>query len=197
MNPIENVSYQALENPKYVKVEQLNYMQGGVAKQWEIANVHDSVAVLLYHKQKDAFILVKQLRPAVHAKNGDGLSYELCAGICDKSVSWAQIAKEEIEEECGYDVPLENLEEITTFYTSVGFAGAKQTLFFATLDETMKVSDGGGIDIEEIEVFVLPVKESKAFMFDTSLVKTPGMMFAFYWFYENFKVKSEKLNPKR
>lgn len=44
-----------------------------------------------------------------------GITLELCAGICDKNVSWAQIAKEEVLEECGYNVELENLREIVRF----------------------------------------------------------------------------------
>ena len=44
-----------------------------------------------------------------------GLTYELCAGIVDKDSSVEQIAKEEILEECGYDVPLGKIEKITSF----------------------------------------------------------------------------------
>ena len=44
-----------------------------------------------------------------------GVTYELCAGIVDKAASLKQIAKEEIFEECGYDVPLEQIEKITSY----------------------------------------------------------------------------------
>ena len=42
-----------------------------------------------------------------------GVTYEMCAGIVDKDCSVEQIAKEEVLEECGYDVPLRHLEKIT------------------------------------------------------------------------------------
>lgn len=40
---------------------------------------------------------------------------ELCAGIVDKDKSWIEIAREEVLEECGYDVPVERIEEVLTF----------------------------------------------------------------------------------
>lgn len=43
-----------------------------------------------------------------------GVTYELCAGIIDKNISVAEIAKMEILEEVGYDVSVESLEEIIT-----------------------------------------------------------------------------------
>lgn len=42
-----------------------------------------------------------------------GVTYEMCAGIVDKDCSVEQIAKEEVLEECGYDVPLDHIEKIT------------------------------------------------------------------------------------
>ena len=38
----------------------------------------------------------------------------LCAGIVDKARSLAEIAREEVLEETGYDVPVESLEKIIT-----------------------------------------------------------------------------------
>ncbi len=129
---------------------------------------------------------MQQFRPAVYINNDNGLTVELCAGIVDKELSLEQIAKEEIEEECGYDVPLEKIEKITSFYTSVGFAGSRQTLYYAEVDEDMKVSDGGGVDGELIEVVTLPVREAEALMFDESIAKTPGLMFAFLWWKQKY-----------
>ena len=43
----------------------------------------------------------------------DGITLELCAGIIDKAdKTRREIARMEIFEECGYDVPLEAVEEI-------------------------------------------------------------------------------------
>lgn len=183
MNKINKVK--PLENPKYIKPIEIHYTQNNQEKKWEAIISHNSVSILLWHKEKDAFVIVKQLRPPVFNVNEDGYMHELCAGIVDKNTTLAQIAKEEILEECGYDLPTEDLHYITSFFTSVGTSGAKQTLYYAEIDESMKVHDGGGIHDEEIEVIYLPTSEAKKFMFDESFQKTPGMMMAFYWFFEN------------
>lgn len=182
---IKILKMEPLEDPKFVKPQKLIFEKDGKIREWEVVDTHDSVAVLIYHTEKDAFVLVKQFRPAVYLKNDDGMTIELCAGLADKDKSLKQITKEEIFEECGYDVPQENIEKITSFYTAVGFAGGQQTLFFAKIDESMKVNDGGGVDDEEIEVVFIPVKQAKSFIFDASIAKTPGLMYAFMWYLEN------------
>jgi len=177
---------QPLTNPKFITPLRLFYTQSGKEKTWEAIKAHDSVAVLLYHKEKDSFLLVKQLRIAtlLRDENSQGYTHELCAGIVDKQKSLAVIAQEEVFEECGYKVEAKNLKRLTSYYTSVGFSGAKQTLFFATINENMQVGSGGGIDDEEIELFYLPRQEAKAFIFDENYKKTPGLMMALYWFFE-------------
>lgn len=183
MNQIS--STEELKNPRFIKPIQINYLQNGIEKKWEAVISHDSVAVLLYHTDKKAFILVKQLRATVLKKNkSNGMMYELCAGIVDKDTSNAQIAKEEILEECGYDVPVESLEKISSFYTSVGISGTHQTLYYASCDDNMRVNDGGGLDDEEIEVIYIPVKQAREFMFNETFQKTTGVMMTFYWFFD-------------
>jgi UDP-sugar diphosphatase len=181
---IKHFKLQSLENAKFIDTSLATYEQDGIKKSWEVVQAHDSVAILIYHKEKESFILVKQFRPAVYLNNENGMTVELCAGIVDKDLTLAQIAQEEIEEECGYAVPLQGLERITSFHTSVGFAGSKQTLYFVEVDESMKVSEGGGVDHEQIEVVYLPVDQAKDLIYDESIAKTPGLMFAFMWWLE-------------
>ncbi|WP_295421612.1 NUDIX domain-containing protein [Sulfurovum sp.] len=183
-NKIEDFELLPLRDPKFISTSLATYRQNGIQKDWEIVQAHDSVAILIYHKEHKSFILVKQFRPAVYLNNENGMTIELCAGIVDKELSLIEIAKEEIEEECGYSVPLENIEKITSFHTSVGFAGSKQTLYYAQIDESMKVSEGGGVDGEMIEVIDLPLKDAGALIYDETVVKTPGLMFAFMWWFE-------------
>ena len=189
-NTVQNFTLNPLVDPKFISTALATYEQNGIDKDWEVVQAHDSVAILIYHRDEDVFILVKQFRPAVYVHNTDGMSIELCAGIVDKKMSLQKIAQEEIEEECGYRVPLEKVEKISSFYTSVGFAGSKQTLYYAEVDELMKVSEGGGVDAELIEVIRLPVKEAEVFMYDENIVKTPGLMFSFMWW--NDKIRNQK-----
>jgi len=175
-----------LKEPRFLFTALAHYKQDGVEKTWEVVDASDSVAILIYHKEQDAFVLVKQFRPAVYLNNQKGVTIELCAGIVDKELSLVDIAKEEIEEECGYKVDAKTIQKITSFHTSVGFAGSKQTLYYVEIDESMKVGEGGGVDAEMIDVVYLPTKEAKDFIYDESIAKTPGLMFAFMWWFEKF-----------
>jgi len=185
---IENIEFSDCSDSNFVKTKRMHYQQNGVQKAWDMVNVHDSVAILIYHTTKNAFVLVKQFRPPVFLQNQDGFTYELCAGIVDKELSLEQIAIEEVDEECGYK--LDKLERVTSFYTAVGFAGAQQTLFYAEVDERMKIHEGGGIDVEEIEVVYLDVSEAKKFILDESRSKTPGIMYAMMWWFESKSLQS-------
>lgn len=180
---IKEISFSACEDSSFVKTKRMHYTQKGVEKAWDMVEVHDSVSVLIYHKEKNAFVLVKQFRPPVYLKNKDGFTYELCAGIVDKECSLEQIAKEEIDEECGFNVPLEKIENITSFYTAVGFAGAKQNLYYCEVNDAMKEHEGGGVHVEDIEVVYLDVDKAKAFILDESKAKTPGIMYAMMWWF--------------
>lgn len=174
-----------LDQGQFVRPVRLCYSQNGAARTWEAVKCHDSVAVLLYHREKDAFLLVKQFRPPVYMNNPVHLcTYELCAGLVDKDVSLEQIAQEEIDEECGFAVPTEDISKISSYFTNVGVSGNQQHLFYAEIDDSMKRHNGGGINTEEIILEYIPCKDARAFIFDESKAKTPGLIFAFYWFWE-------------
>ncbi len=182
-NSIEKFTLHSLTDPHFVHTSLATYRQNGIEKNWEIVQAHDSVAILTYHTERKSFVLVKQFRPAVYLHNDNGMTIELCAGILDKKLTLQEIAQEEIEEECGYRVPLKEVQKITSFYTSVGFAGSQQTLYYAEVNDTMKVSEGGGVDHEMIEVIEMSLGEAKTFIYDETIAKTPGLMFAFMWFF--------------
>ncbi|WP_375724197.1 NUDIX hydrolase [Arcobacter sp. KX21116] len=184
-NIIKNFKTSILEDTKFVHPVKITYNQNGIDKTWEAVKSFDSVAVLLYNIDKNAFLLVKQFRAPVYLNDKSNLcTYELCAGIIDKDISLEMIVKEEIDEECGYDVPLENIEKITSFYTNVGVSGGKQNLYYAQISDSMKTHNGGGIHDEQIETMYLPIDEYKEFIYDESKAKTPGLMFSFMWFME-------------
>lgn len=184
MSKIDSIT--DLKNPHFIKPIKINYTQKGIEKEWEAVISHDSVATLIWHTQKESFVIVKQLRvPVLNANKTDGETYELCAGIVDKECSNAQIAKEEVLEECGYDVAVKDMQKITSYYTSVGISGAKQTFYFCKVDDSMRVDEGGGLEDEEIEVIYIPLNKAKKFSFDESYKKTPGLIMAFYWFFDN------------
>ncbi len=51
----------------------------------------------------------------------------------------------------------------------------------------MKVSEGGGVAGELIEVIDLPVTEAKALIYNETIAKTPGLMFAFMWWFDKVR----------
>ncbi len=186
INVIEDLEISELKDTKYIHPIKVTYSQNGISKSWEAVKSHNSVAILLYHTEKKAFLLVKQFRVPVFLNDSSKtFTYELCAGLVDKNKSLEEIAQEEIDEECGYCVDLKDIIKITSFYTNVGISGACQYLFFAKIDESMKIHNGGGINDEQIEPIFLPIENSEKFIFDESKAKTPGLMFSFLWFLNN------------
>jgi len=186
-NVIEEFTLAPLVKPNFVKAALVTYKQNGIKKSWEIIESHNSVAILIYHRERESFVLVKQFRPPVYHRNGDGMTIELCAGLIDKEKSLVQIAKEEIEEECGFSVSVEKIKRITKVLSAVGTSGSEQIIYYAEVDESMRVSQGGGIEDEQIEVIEVPIKEARRFMFDESIGKTVGLMFSFLWWFDKFE----------
>ncbi len=184
---IENIQIHKLDEQNYVQPVKITYTQNGKQKNWEAVKSFDSVAVLLYHEAKEAFLLVKQFRAPLTLGGiapENAYVYELCAGICDKGKSLEETMSEEIDEECGYDVKAKEIEFVTAFHTCVGISGAYQSLFYAKINEDMRIHDGGGDASEEIELVWLPTSEAKKFISDTSKPKTPGLGLAFYWWFD-------------
>ena len=201
---ITDISFCECVNSAYVKPRRMLYMENGVKRSWDFIHSLDSVSVLLYHTQRQSLLFVRQFRPPVFVchfgeaylessqedskfgQNEIGYTYELCAGLVDKEgKSVEQIAKEEVQEECGYKV--NNLEYITSFSTAVGHSGAKQSLFYAEIDENDRVSTGGGVDGEVIESVFVGLDCLEQFLYDESKIKTPGLAFGVMWFLSNKK----------
>ncbi len=177
---ITDIVVTKVEEPRKFDIYEVSYTQSGNRYTKEVKKSLDVVKVLLYHTQKDAFVLVKQFRALTYINHPElAIRYELCGGREDKDgLSSEEIAKEEVLEECGYKV--DRLEKITTLVT-----GGKMTLFYAKVDDSMIVNSGGGLEDENIELVYLPVSEAKEFMFDESKPKRPALMFAFCWFFSD------------
>ncbi|CAI7844685.1 unnamed protein product, partial [Closterium sp. NIES-53] len=91
---------------------------------------------------------------------------------------------EEVLEETGYDVPLEALQLVTAALTSVGISGARQTMFYAEVNEAQRTHAGGGKEEEgeAIDVVGLPLAQLDTFIADVDLPKSPGGLFGVAWF---------------
>lgn len=184
---ISNFKLSPLIEPKFIFASLASYTQDGKDKSWELVNATDSVAILLYHETKKSFVMVRQFRPAIYA-HGDatGMTLELCAGIVDKDLSLEQIVIEEVYEECGFKIEIENLIRVASFHTSVGFAGSKQTLYYAQIDDCMKINEGGGIDDEMIEVVYISIDEAMCLAHNENIIKTPGLLYSLAWWQNRY-----------
>ena len=177
-----SIELRKCEDSRYIEVCEMHYIENGVPKRWEVVKSSDSVSILLYNKDSQNLIIVRQFRPAVFLRNNDGYMFELCAGLVDKKgKSLEQIAKEEVLEECGFEA--QNLTKIAEFYSSVGTSGSKQSVFYAEVCNADKKTKGGGIDDEFIEIIEIPRDSALKFLQTPNI--TPSLGFAFLWFATN------------
>nr|CAI5862238.1 unnamed protein product [Callosobruchus analis] len=209
MNKVSDVVIKSLENSIYVKPLTMHFTQNGTKRTWDLLSVHDSVAIVIFNITRNVLVLVKQFRPAVYfgciadedRKVGAvidtqkyppeiGITLELCAGIMDKAIPEAEIAKEEILEECGYNVPVTNLLKIGSYRSGVGTSGSKQVCFYCEVTDDMKVSAGGGVDDEIIDVVEMTVDEMKKYVSGEDIKSPPSFLFGIYWFLYH-KVKGQ------
>merc|ERR1712014_462187 len=67
-----------------------------------------------------------------------GVTSECCAGIVDYQKPLIEIAKNEVLEETGYDVPIENIERIFD-YAGIN-SGSKVVFYYVEVTDDMKTS---------------------------------------------------------
>jgi nudix-type nucleoside diphosphatase (YffH/AdpP family) len=119
----------------------------------------DAVAVLVYHVSKDSYILVRQMRyPPTH-HGIDPWLVEIVAGGISPGENEEAAARRELIEEVGYDAI--HFERMMQFYVSPGIMSERITLFYAEVDESSRVNEGGGLlhEDEDIELIWLPKGE--------------------------------------
>jgi len=120
------------QDSPWLRSVRLQFTQNGQRKEWDVIRIHDSVSILVFNTSRKKLVFVRQFRPAVYytflpeygvQDTVDlerypptlGLSLELCAGIVDKDKPLVEIAREELQEECGYKVPASALKQISTY----------------------------------------------------------------------------------
>ncbi|XP_037944065.1 uridine diphosphate glucose pyrophosphatase NUDT14-like, partial [Teleopsis dalmanni] len=187
---------------QYLKPYRMYYVQNGVEKNWDLLKVHDSVAIIIYNAERKKLVFVRQFRPAVfhdivYSSGGSlkevdlekfspqlGITTEMCAGIVDKKKSWVEIAREEVLEECGYDVCVDRLEEVLTYRAGVGSHGATQKMYYCEVTDADKSESGGGVDDEVIEVMEHSLEEAKRMICAGATNNSPpGCLLGILWFF--------------
>ncbi|CAI4225049.1 unnamed protein product [Auanema sp. JU1783] len=216
MEKLENVSFVKEFESRFMKPVEFSFVEDGKERKFDLALAHSSVITLLYHKTFRKFLVVRQFRPAVFVgrickypenlgkKLEDiqwenysteiGYTLELCGGLVDKDLPLVDIAREEVEEECGYKVPTSNFQLLGTYSIDADESGSIQSLYYAEIDETMKISGGGGNE-EEGEVITnvfLTEEEAHQYVKNQDSHGPPGVFFSFLWWFQNEKIYQKK-----
>ena len=130
-----------LKNGEWVRQSRESYDRGNGA------------CILLYNTSKNTVVLIKQFRmPSYVNGNETGMMVEVCAGLLDGDDPETCIIKE-TEEETGYNI--KNVQKVFESYMSPGAVTEIIHFFVAEYDDKMKVSEGGGLDIEHEDIEVL------------------------------------------
>jgi ADP-ribose pyrophosphatase len=120
----------------------------------------DAVAILVYHTTRDAYILVKQMRyPPTH-HGVDPWMTEIVAGGISPGENEEDAAYREVIEEIGYKPA--RIERIMQFYVSPGIMSERITLFYAEVDESCRLNDGGGLLDEDEDIQLIWVPRAEA-----------------------------------
>ena len=145
----------------------------------------DSVAVLLFHRDRRAVVLVEQFKvPALVARRRDdpattdGWLTETLAGMIDAGETPQAAAVRETLEETGYRIAAPEL--IGRFFASPGGTSERVFLYFAEIGDADRVSAGGGIEDEDVKVLEIGLDQ----VFEQlagGLIEDPKLVIAAYW----------------
>jgi UDP-sugar diphosphatase len=177
-----------------------------IHRNWDCVEVRPSVAVLVHHLDRRAFLLVKQWRPPVwlhrcrqlqqqarasrdgdegapHAPLEAGLTLELCGGYLDNpSLDERQTAAAEVAEELGYSVDPAALVRLFALTEATAVTGAALTCFLATVREGDRVGSGGGLEEEGERIQAVELNDDpgsvSAFIADETVARSADLLLA-------------------
>ena len=132
-----------------------------ITQKREVYDRGNGAAILLYNKQQKTVILTRQFRlPTFVNGNSTGMMLEVCAGLLDQD-NPEQCIIRETEEETGYRIT--NVTKVMETYMSPGAVTEILYLFVGEYDESMRVSEGGGVAHEEENIEVIEMPFDKAY----------------------------------
>lgn len=123
----------------------------------------DASAVLVYNQETDKIILVRQFRYPVAHKISENI-LEIPAGKIDAGETPIQAATRELKEEIGYEVDASRLRGPIAFYPAPGYSTETIYVFFVSVTNRDKVTDGGGVEgeHENIEIVEMSCADFKS-----------------------------------
>ncbi|MBC8342903.1 MAG: NUDIX hydrolase [Bacteroidetes bacterium] len=120
----------------------------------------EAAAILLYNRDSNAFVFIRQFRTPVFTKGEDGFIIEIPAGVLEPGEEPLTTIVRETLEETGYSISKPEL--LYTFYPSPGILNEKMHLYYAEVKNADKIEKGGGLETEKefLEVIEIPVDQA-------------------------------------
>jgi nudix-type nucleoside diphosphatase (YffH/AdpP family) len=132
-----------------------------ITQKREVYDRGNGAAILLYNTLQKTVILTRQFRlPTYLNGNASGMMIEVCAGLLDEDHPEQCIIRE-TEEETGYRIT--KVEKVMETYMSPGAVTEILYLFTGEYNESMKVSEGGGVEHEQENIEVLEMTFDEAY----------------------------------
>jgi len=118
----------------------------------------NGATILLYDQARRTVVLTRQFRlPTYVNGNASGMLIEACAGLLDQDDPETCIAREAFEE-TGYEI--RNPRKVMQAYMSPGSVTEILHFFVAEYSRVQRVSTGGGVEEEDIEVMELSFEDA-------------------------------------
>lgn len=127
----------------------------------EVYDRGNGAVILLYNRQKNSVILIRQFRLPVYVNGHDGFLIEAAAGLLEEQDPVTRI-KAEAEEETGFRIT--DVEKVFEAFMSPGSVTEKLYFFIAEYQDNNRQSDGGGLpeEGEDVEVLEMPFPQALA-----------------------------------
>ncbi len=138
----------------------------------------DSAAVLVFNRDRDAFVFTHQFRYPI-SENEALFITEIPAGGIDPGEQPRQAARREVLEEVGYSC--ESLQEIAVVYSSPGTTSERIYIFYAEVGNDNRVSEGGG-ETSENEKISIQYKDRTDFLTHHLSIQDAKTLLAIQWF---------------
>lgn len=155
----------------------------------EVLHCTDSIAVLIYVKSADSFLLCQQFRTGVffNAEERDPYILEIPAGMVDPGYTPEQTAIKEVEEETG--VKIDSVECFSLSYASTGRITEKTWFYYAELDEAPETGIfGNEEESEDIKTHLISRTKAYEMLAKLDIVHAPTIS-ALYW----YKAEKDKM----
>ena len=148
----------------------------------EVFHVEDAVAVLIYVRSADSFLICQQFRTGVffNEEGRDPFIFEIPAGMIEKGLSPKDTALKEVEEETG--LKIEHVEQFQIAYNSTWRRTEKTYLYYAEVDSIPNTGMYGVEDEgEEIKTHLIPREKVYEMIKDGTIIHAQTLL-ALYWY---------------